>query len=177
MMTLRERTKRAILEQLDNSLFTKDGFDCRFNEDDLTVSIKFNDYDQYYFKVNERSNHKWSVTQKPGDLFDEEQINSFDTFEVAIKEIDKWINHIFEELTLRSGDRPNVFDNLRDRLNEQADMLPEPERPFSKAEAAVWEQRLDSFVAQLQQLQKDQKVSFSLVENLQSEVNKLKYQP
>ncbi|MDP2983323.1 MAG: hypothetical protein Q8O92_08340 [Candidatus Latescibacter sp.] len=174
---LREQTKKSILDILDESIFTRDGFNCHFNEGDLILSINFNDNDQFNFQIRQDIfNSKWTVSEKPGDTFYSDEAKSYDTFEKALDRINTWIEHILEELSLSSAENRDNFGILRDRINEQAETLPDPDQPFNKAEAVVWERRLDNLVKQFEQLQKEQKVSQLQVYKLQSEVQKLKEQ-
>ena len=114
------------MERLDKSIFTQDGFECRFNEDEFTFFIKFLDDDRYYFKVEEKSDTLWYVFERPGDTFADEQTSRCDTFDEAVEKIDNWLQQTLEELKASSAENPNVFEALRDRLNQQADALPDP---------------------------------------------------
>ena len=53
MKILRERTKADVIDLLDQSIFTRDAFDWSFNEDEVTISVKFRDREGFHFVLED----------------------------------------------------------------------------------------------------------------------------
>jgi hypothetical protein len=177
MTKLSAATIERVLERLDRSLLTRGAFSISQGDPGRTarpdLTIRMRDYPEYRMEVKHNTwDDKFSCLCAPGSTLLEERLVAADADDIcAVAEA--WIVRLQAELRARAI-AASPIASLERNLSRAADRLPEPERPFTRAEANEWTTRLDAAVADLQRHQAELNLAANELSALREQVAELK---
>jgi hypothetical protein len=131
------------------------------------------DYPEYRMEVKHNTwDGRFSWLCAPGSTLLEERLAAADADGIcAVAEA--WIVRLQAELRARAI-AASPIASLERNLSRAADQLPEPERPFTRAEANEWTRRLDGAIADLQTHQAELNLAADELRVLRQQVEELK---
>jgi len=182
MLKLRRGTIGRIVGLLDESIFTRHAFECGFNNEESgeTISVVMRDEPEFYFiarytEEEEKRYHPWLVEASPSEYFvssGEQKVSGFDE---VLSSISKWLQRVLEDILLpNSGNRESFIGTLRENLELNASELENPEAPFDEDEAAIWEQKIDHVIEQVEDIQEQQELSQEAIDELKEQMAAMK---
>ena len=180
MKKLRDGSINQLLRNLDRGLISRHHFDAQFNLDDGTlVSITFRDAPEFYFRLlqpksNQNTTTQWATRESPGDYFTSEESYTHREFSAAFGRVSPWVNRLIEDLAVHTSTDDDWVSELRANLDEAADALPEPEKPFSEEEVEAWSQKFEQLIERLKKLEEENQIQKGLVSKLKSQLEELK---
>jgi hypothetical protein len=176
MRELRYPATRRVLSSLDSSFLTRHAFDASFNnENGEIVALQFRENPRFEFKITQSQNgDRWTVTECPGVTFTDAEVYAFTEYGQAANRISAWVQRIIEDLALQNRAEHVDFSELRKSINEAADHVADPDKPFNVDEAADWKERLDTLVERFETLKDQNQIQEQELRSLKNEVANLK---
>ncbi len=161
-----------LLRHLDNTPFTRHSFGVAQGESDADPSLRISllDYPEYYFAVSYGGSF-WRLSYCPGEMLLDagEQDSNLEGVELALV---NWTLRLTVELALRAA-RADPVDAFRKELAAAADAFPEPDRPFTRAEADDWTRKLDAALAQFERDRDKMDITADEIIRLKTQIDKL----
>lgn len=181
MHMLRAAAIEAILVQLNRGFLSPPLFETKFNDETgRVIHLTYRDAPNMEFQIVQplsqvHSGNSWKTVETPGRYFTSQESYTFSDFNGALGAMHGWLDRVAEDVLLqaRSHGDTSQFVEFRRRIDEVADHLPEPEVPFSQAEAKEWLTRMDSMVEQLRKLEEDSEFQKGTVERLKNQLDTL----
>ena len=165
-----------LLRKLDVTAFTRHSFNVTPAESDDEPSLRISllDCPEYYFAVSFKRAFTvgyWQVSCRPGaTLLDEDETHArLEEIEAALV---CWTQRLTTELELRAASADPV-DAFRKELSAAADAFPEPDRPFTRAEADEWIRKLDAALTQFERDRDKMGIAADEIERLRTQIEEL----
>lgn len=98
-MGLRLTIQREVSDKLDATYFTAEDFDIEFGNttDQALIKITFKHNKKYVFAVTDSDENPYSISMRPGDIY-EEGFDQADDIQSVLDKIPNWANEIRNEL-------------------------------------------------------------------------------
>ncbi|MBD3340499.1 MAG: hypothetical protein GF353_15430 [Candidatus Lokiarchaeota archaeon] len=176
METLRTAAQKSVLWNLDQTILTKHAFETSFNnKNGELVRIEFKDNRDFFFVVfQSNSGRKLKTIECPGTAFlssEEFEITKFHEYRMKLS---LWVNRILEEIMVAQKSPKDIFQDMRNNLDENSKRLEEPDKPFNIDEIDEWKKKLDDFFVQFDKLKEENKIQQHELNALRNDINKLK---
>lgn len=178
MNTLRAPVIERVLAMLDRGFLTRHSFEATFNSaNGVIVSVKFRDNPALYFQIvspnaEENQNALWVVRECPGVNFVEAEAMYAQNWDIALARLPPWLDRVIQDHFV-SAPPDEVIQRYRKNLDETADDLPEPDKPFTTEEHEEWKQKFDTIVERMSSLESAHKVQKAHIDKLKQQLEEL----
>lgn len=178
MTTLRETTKKKIVEVLDKTYFTASNFTLKFDEiNDPFLTITFIPEKRFSFSISESSGYNASgyvTDEAPGLHIETGEKYKHESLSNAIKAITQWTERILEDYRSRN---PVIdeFEAFRKTLEEQIEEhIQDKDAHFSEEEAKSLRERLDELSVKLQEVWEKSEATEQMLKDAKQEIERIK---
>jgi hypothetical protein len=98
MASLSEVTKSRIVEILDSTCFTQQGFTVKYdNENNSLVTITFSGSPECQFVIHSTQNDAFTTSECPGVHLDATEIFQMNNIELCVHAIKEWVQRIIDQ--------------------------------------------------------------------------------
>lgn len=180
-MSLRRATIDKILLALDKTIFTRHLFNYSFNHDDGTlVRIIYSENNNFQFvasyDLDEMGENKiWNTQEAPGTDFINLEYFFYDNLDALLMGISNWVNRILEEEDLGTHVLEHI-ERIREKIIEDANNIPDPEKPFEGKEAQEYKNKLDILYEEIENMNDQHKLTWTELEKIRKGIDSLKQQ-
>lgn len=184
MLILRRGALEELRRGLNRGFLTSHSFDIGANAADGTlVRVVFKDRPDFTFSLlhpetEVNQSKSWRSVESPGRHFTTAETYEHAQFQQAFGSVYGWMDRVAEEVLLeaKAHNDTSLIDELRRNVEETADSLPEPDKPFTSQELEDWSQRLTSLLSRLSELELKSEIQNGRVEQLSRQLDELKKQ-
>ncbi|MDP1526877.1 MAG: hypothetical protein Q8M20_13770 [Rhodocyclaceae bacterium] len=184
LQTLRYGAIEEIRRNLNRGFLTAHSFDIKANSPDgILVQVTYKDRPEFSIAIvqpesDANTSRVWRTIETPGRHFVAAEIYDHQQFQQAYGSIWGWADRVAEEILLqaKSGIAPSAIEDLRRNVEEAANNLVDPDKPFSEEEIDDWSERFKALIARLTELEKQNEIQSGRVNQLASQLEELKKQ-
>jgi len=177
MGKLNRRAKQQVYEALDKSEFSYADFEVSYPEEDgLLAFVKFIPEPSYQLQFREPSTqtgNKFLLSYSPGSFMEVGEVRA-DNFIEAVRGLATWCSNIRADLR---ADSPwiNELDDLRASFEEAIRKhVSDPEKHFTREEAAALQARLDDLISKFEQLHERNAITEDQLKLVKDELDQIK---
>ena len=178
MTTLRETTKKKILDALEKTYFTASSFSVQFHEGEAPfLVIGFVGDKRFKFSISEPPGYNtvgYITEEAPGVHIETGEKYKHENLSAALKAITSWVERIHEDYRSKNP----IVDELESFRQMLADQIEhhvhDRDAHFSAEEANELRQKLDELGARLQQLAEKNDANERRLDEARQELEKIK---
>jgi hypothetical protein len=182
MQELRLGAIENLKRGLTRGLFTSHSYESTFNNEDGTlVGLTFMDRSEFNFaliqpKTEINPSSYWKTVESPGRYFISTETYEYREFDQAFQAIYSWAERVGEEVVLgaRAYKDTSDIEEWRRKLEQSADGLEEPDKPFTLEEIEGWWSQLGKLIERLAEADSESRVQRVRLEHLKKELRRLK---
>lgn len=171
MLTLNSGALKRIKATLDNSLFSSQMFDISRNQGQSVIEIVYLPEPAFRFKAEEVTGRLQS-TECPGTIFVEPEDYTLNRPNELEGRIQQWVRRIEEEVQVQDNGR-SAIDVFRKQIEDTANKIDSPEKPFTADEAREWTQHFNEMTEKLRTMSDEIKINQSDIQQLKSQLKRM----
>lgn len=178
MTTLRETTKKKIVESLEKTYFTASSFTINFNDgEDPFLVIAFLGDKKFRFLVSEPSGYNstgYITEEAPGLHIETGEKYKHESLTSALKSVAPWAERIHEDYRAKNP-LIDEIEAFRQMLGEQIEQhVLDRDAHFSAQEASEMRDKLDELADRLQQLAEKNDAAERRLDEARQDLEKIK---
>ena len=163
---------------MNRGILTHHSFSLGCNSPDgRLVTIKFRDNEEFNFTLlhpqsEANESPTWKTIESPGRYFISTDTYDHREFDQAFNSIYGWADRVSEEVVLgaKAHADKSLIEQLRFNIEQTADNLPEPDKPFTSEELDDWSDRFSRLLVRLSELEKANEIQNGRVAQLEREL-------
>lgn len=179
MLTLRNAATNQILQSLDQGFLSRHLFDTEFNRaDGIMVRIVYRENPEAFFELRQpasdaNTSQSWKTTECPGRHFTSAEQYDHREYGAAVGCVYGWLQRLMEDLLVEERANADQVADFRERLEQYAEELPNPETPFSPDEIEGWMAKFQGIIDRLSALEKDNQQLRASLSNVKHQLDNL----